>query len=66
MDLDKLNFILFFFPTFWFQVSVFRCQIADDRSQMTENSLPLVFDSAELVAGCHLFSVLCPLYLPDT
>jgi hypothetical protein len=61
MDLDKLNFILFFFRLFGF-----RCQIADDRSQMTENSLPLVFDSAELVAGCHLFSVLCPLYLPDT
>jgi hypothetical protein len=29
---------------------------------MTENSLLLVFDSAELVAGCHLFYVLCPLY----
>ncbi len=35
---------------------------------MTENrnSLPFVFDSTELVAGCHLFSMLCPLYLPDT
>jgi hypothetical protein len=38
----------------------FRCQITDDRSQMTENrnSLPFVF--------FHLFSVLCPLLLPDT
>jgi hypothetical protein len=33
-------------------------QITDDRRQMTENKLPFVF--------WHLFSVLCPLYLPDT
>jgi hypothetical protein len=33
-------------------------EISDGRSQMTENSLPIVF--------CHLFSVLCPLFLPDT
>ena len=30
----------------------------------SKNSLPFVFDSAELVAGCHLLSVLCPLFLP--
>jgi hypothetical protein len=35
-------------------------QITDDRSQMTENRNSLLF------VICLLFSVLCPLYLPDT
>jgi hypothetical protein len=32
--------------------------MSDNRGQMTENILPLIF--------CHLFSVLCLLYLPET
>jgi hypothetical protein len=43
-----------YFPRLWCQVSVFRCQIADDRSQTTENrnTLPFFF--------CHLFSARLP------
>ena len=33
-------------------------EISDGRSQMTENSLPIVF--------CHLFSVLCFFLTPET
>jgi hypothetical protein len=37
-------------------VSGVSVQVSDNKEQL------LVFDSAELVAGCHLFYVLCPLY----
>jgi hypothetical protein len=38
-------------------VSGFGCQKTDDRSQMTENSQPLII--------CHLFSVLCISLTPE-
>jgi hypothetical protein len=46
--------------TVLFKVSGVGCQVSDNRSQMTENRNSLAF------VFCHLFSVLCPLYLPDT
>jgi hypothetical protein len=39
IDLDKLNFILFFVPTFWFQVSVFRCQEKEAQEPKPETGL---------------------------